>query len=170
MLVLSSMVFAAYMKRGLAMSRKSVLLVAAILGALSTGSVAQSLQPRLIGGSVEPIITDTCYVNRGYVTYERDFRAPPIAGTKSVISLPELFVGTRRGNVGWDISGQAVMTFKTKDSGDINFIHTNLDGVFSGYTEGKLGGDGRAEVEFLLKTERGNCTLPIRIRLQHSVN
>jgi hypothetical protein len=137
---------------------------------LPTMSVAQSLQPRLIGGSVVQHITDTCYVNRGFVTYERDLRASPVAGTKAVISFPELFVGTRRTNVGWDLSGQAVLTFKTQDSGNINFIHSSLDGVFSNYSEEDFGPDGKAEVSFLLTTERGNCRLPIDIRLQRSSN
>lgn len=152
------------------MSWLTPLLSAGVLGMMSTMTLAQTLQPRLIGGSVEQVVTDTCYVTRGFVTYERDFRAPPVSGTKSVISFPELFVGTRRTNVGWDLGGHAVLTFRTRDSGSINFINSNLDGVFSNYSEGNLGADGRAEMSFLLVTERGNCSLPINIKLQRSSN
>ena len=152
------------------MYRLTPLVFLVVLGLLTNASMAQSLQPRLIGGSVEQKITDTCYVNRGFVTYERDFRAPPISGTKSTISFPEFFVGGRRSNVGWDLSGQAVLVFTTNKSGRINFIHSGFDGTFSDYSESNFEEDGRAELSFLLKMERGNCSLPISIKLQRSSN
>lgn len=152
------------------MHRVTALLFVGVFGLLTNASMAQSLQPRLVGGSVEQSITDTCYVSRGFVTYERDFRAPPISGTKSVISFPELFVGGRRSNVGWDLSGQAVLVFATNRSGRINFINSNLDGTFSDYAESSFGEGGGAELSFLINMERGGCTLPINIKLQRSSN
>ena len=131
--------------------------------------LAQS-QPTLIGGSVEPVITDACYVGRGYVTYDRDFRTSPRPGTKSVVALPEIFVGLRSSGQVWDLQGQAVLNFKTHNSGTILFKQSDFAGSFWQYAERRGQANGPLNVSFVLSLPDKGCTLPIRIELEQSAN
>jgi hypothetical protein len=52
---------------------------------------AQSLPAPLIAGEARQALGGACYVNRGCATDQRSFDVTPAAGTKSVISFPEVF-------------------------------------------------------------------------------
>ena len=147
------------------MFRSAILFVGSVVGAAG----GQADVPRgLISGSIEEVITDSCYVDIGYVTYERDFRSSPRSGTKSVLILPEIFVGRRDSNSVWDLQGLVLLKFQSRSSGSIVFKGTGFEGRFSGYAERRQSSLGRLSVSFVLNLPEHNCTLPINLELEYS--
>lgn len=129
----------------------------------------QANSPRgLISGSIKEALTDSCFVDNGYVTYERDFRSSPRSGTKSVLILPEIFVGQRDSNAVWDLAGLVILKFLSRNSGSIVFKETGFEGRFSSYSERRQSSLGRLDVSFVLNLPDHNCTLPIHLELEYS--
>lgn len=131
--------------------------------ALSSGALAQGYPNTLIGGEVQRAVAATsfgasCYVDRGFATFQRNGSGP-----KAVISFDEIsypLAGFSR-----DLRGQAVMTFTDAVSGSIRFKITaaypngTVSVPFSGYSETFSGPGGLLTVKFNIAFT--GCTLPI---------
>lgn len=138
-----------------------------VLGAsaASSGAIAQSYPNALIGGEVQRVVAATnlgasCYVERGFSTFQRNGSGP-----KAVISFDEISYPVADGTRSRDIRGQAVMTFTDASNGSIRFKITaaypggTISVPFSGYTETFSGPGGLLTVKFSIKFT--GCTLPI---------
>lgn len=151
------------------MLRHILLLVFLPIGLLAGTAAVHADAPRgLISGSIEEVITDSCFVDNGYVTYERDFRSTPKFGTKSVLILPTIFVGQRHSNSIWDLKGLVLLKFQNRNSGSIVFKETGFEGRFSNYAERRQSALGRLNVSFVLNLPSHDCTLPIRLELEYA--
>lgn len=144
------------------------LAILAIIFLVGTVGVQANSPRGLISGSIKEEITDSCFVDNGYVTYERDFRSSPRSGTKSVLILPEIFVGQRDSNAVWDLAGLVILKFLSRNSGSIVFKETGFEGRFSSYSERRQSSLGRLDVSFVLNLPDHNCTLPIHLELEYS--
>ncbi len=88
------------------------------LGCIAAGGPAlgQSAPNTLIGGEMAAADGQPgCSVSAGYATYQRNFATPITVGAKAVISFPIAYCN------GWNLRGQAVMTFNGSSSGAITF-------------------------------------------------
>lgn len=127
------------------------------------GAQAQSYPNTLIGGEVQRAVAATnfgasCYVDRGFATFQRNGSGP-----KAVISFDEIsypVAGRSR-----DLRGQAVMTFTDASNGSIRFKITaaypngTVSVPFTGYSETFSGPGGLLTVRFSINFT--GCTLPI---------
>jgi hypothetical protein len=133
--------------------------------ALPAGAAAQTLPNQLIGGQAQRSLGASCYADRGFATFQRNFASAPAAGTKAVVSLPEVIVKTATLNVAYDVSGQAVLNFSTATSGNIRFKQlpnvndTIKSPAFSNYAESYNATAKQLTVSFTIGFP--NCSLPI---------
>ena len=124
---------------------------------------AQSYPNTLIGGEVQRAVAATnfgasCYVDRGFATFQRNGSGP-----KAVISFDEIsYPAAGRSR---DLRGQAVMTFTDASNGSIRFKITaaypngTVSVPFTGYSETFSGPGGLLTVRFSINFT--GCTLPI---------
>lgn len=131
--------------------------------ALFSGASAQSYPNALIGGEVQRVVAATnfgasCYVERGFSTWQRNGSGP-----KAVISFDEISYPV--GGSSRDLRGQAVMTFSDASNGSIRFKITaaypngTVSVPFTGYSESFSGPGGLLIVKFNINFT--GCTLPI---------
>lgn len=138
-------------------------------GALPACAAAQTLPNQLIGGQAQRSVLTSCYADRGFATFQRDFSSALAAGTKAVVSLPEVIFKTATLNVAYDVSGQAVLNFSTATSGTIRFkqlpnvADTIKNPAFSNYSESYNATAKQLTVSFTIGFP--NCSLPIVIIL-----
>jgi len=136
---------------------------------ISASASAQTLPNQLIGGQVQRSVLPSCYVNRGFATFQRNFGSTPAAGTKAVVSLQELIFKTTTLNVAYDVSGQAILNFSSATSGNIRFKQLpNVDDTiknppFSNYAESYNATAKQLTVSFTIGFP--SCSLPIVIIL-----
>lgn len=136
---------------------------------LSASALGQTLPNQLIGGQVQRSVLPSCYADRGFATFQRNFASTPAAGTKAVVSLQEVIFKTAALNVAYDVSGQAILNFSTATSGNIRFKQLpNVDDTiknppFSNYAESYNAAAKQLTVSFAVGFP--GCALPIVIIL-----
>lgn len=133
------------------------------VAALPQLAFAQTVPTTLIAGETSLTGTlPTCYVGRGFSTFQRNGN-----GSKALISFSEI---VDQGL--FDLSGQAVLTFSSPTAGDIRFKQTPTfannvkDPPFSNYVQTYDAANLRLTVNFTIQFP--DCNLPVTAVFDHT--